>query len=54
MYGFVEVYPNNFYDTVDIKVSTLLDTAKNILPCIEEKKTWLEESNLSPFMHLRV
>jgi len=48
MYGFVE-YPNNMYDTVDIELGLLFDTAlkQNLLPVIDEKRRWMTEEGIS-------
>ena len=41
MYGFVEEYPNNIYDTVDIELGLLYTTAEKVMPSIEEKRKWM-------------
>ena len=50
MYGFVEEYPNNKHDTVDIELSLLCDAAAKSLPVIDEKRKWINEQSKSYFL----
>ena len=43
MYGFVEEYPHNIFDTVEIELSLLFDAAARGLPFVDEKRKWLTD-----------
>ncbi len=38
MYGFVETFPDNIYDTIEIPTSLFIECAKNHFDCLVDKK----------------